>query len=419
MWRAFAIALLVALLMAAPAVGATVDVPKRATLVLVGERADAAGGAVARAGDVNGDGHPDIVVGAPLADPHGRRDAGAAYVVFGPLPRGRLALSRLGDRGFRIDGAAALPPGLERYAGAGFSVAAAGDMNGDGRTDVLFVTAYGGSFVVYGKADSAPVDLAAVGAAGFPVYAHWPVGDLNGDGVPDFAGQFDIENDEEIGALWIRYGTATGAVDGFTVVGSIGGADVGWATAAAGDVNRDGFGDLLTSASGLDAVLVIFGARQGHDIGIDPTRRFPGRIVYAPERRHQFGHSLARYGRGFVAGAPGPTLERGHRGAAWIMPAAGKPVRLDGPRTGGPAGFAVSVPGDLLGGPAAEVLVVARGRWHGAAKSLLFDRAGRRLRTYVGAVNAGRVRAAVAGVGRGDLLFGSPGEGAAYLLTRP
>jgi hypothetical protein len=284
MWRAFAIALLVALLMAAPAVGATVDVPKRATLVLVGERADAAGGAVARAGDVNGDGHPDIVVGAPLADPHGRRDAGAAYVVFGPLPRGRLALSRLGDRGFRIDGAAALPPGLERYAGAGFSVAAAGDMNGDGRTDVLFVTAYGGSFVVYGKADSAPVDLAAVGAAGFPVYAHWPVGDLNGDGVPDFAGQFDIENDEEIGALWIRYGTATGAVDGFTVVGSIGGADVGWATAAAGDVNRDGFGDLLTSASGLDAVLVIFGARQGHDLGIDPTRRFPGRIVYAPER---------------------------------------------------------------------------------------------------------------------------------------
>jgi hypothetical protein len=48
---------------------------------------------------------------------------------------------------------------------------------------------------------------------------------------------------------------------------------------------------------------------------------------------------------------------------------------------------------------------------HGAAKSLLFDRAGRRLRTYVSTVNARRMRALAAGVGHGDLLFGSPGEG--------
>ncbi len=424
MWRA--IALLVVLLMAAPAAaGATVDVPKRATLVLTGQRSDAVGGAVARAGDVNGDGHPDIVVGAPLADPHGRRDAGAAYVVFGPLRHGRLSLAALGDRGFRIDGAVPLPPAERRYAGSGFSVAAAGDVNRDGRADLLFVTRQGGAFVVFGKADSAPVDLAALGPAGFSLPANWPAGDMNGDRVPDFVLSFDIDFDEELGALAIEYGNRAGVAEGFTVVGAIGGVDVGWAAAPAGDVNRDGFGDLLASALGIDAVLVLYGARHGDDLRIDPAEPFSGRIVYAPRRGRQFGYSLARYGRGFVAGAPGPTLQPGHRGGAWIVPARGTPVRLDGPRTGGPAGLAVDVPGDLLGGPAPEVLVVARGRWHGPAKSLLFDRTGRRLRTYTGAVNAGRVRAPVAGVGdvaggrRPDVLFGSPGEGVAYLLTRP
>jgi hypothetical protein len=279
--------------------------------------------------------------------------------------------------------------------------------------------------VVFGKDGSAPVDLAALGPGGFQLSAHWPAGDMNGDRVPDFVLSFDIESDEELGALAIMYGTPTGVVDGFSVVGAIGGVDVGWAAARAGDVNGDGFGDLLASASGIDAVLVLYGAREADDVRIDPTKPFPGRIVYAPRRGHRFGYSLARYGRGFVAGAPGRTLLPGHRGGAWIVPLSGKPVRLAGPRTGGPAGLAVDVPGDLLGGPAPEVLVVARGRWHGPAKSLLFDRTGRRLRTYAGAVNAGRVRAPVAGVGdvaggrRPDVLFGSPGEGVAYLLTRP
>jgi FG-GAP repeat/FG-GAP-like repeat len=426
MWRALALSVLLALALAAPAAAArTIDVRERASLVLVGEkRSDVAGASVAAAGDVNGDGHADVIVGAPLADPLGRQDAGSAYVIFGPAPRGRLELGALGRRGFRIDAPA--PPS---WPIANFRVAAAGDVNGDGRADVL-VSTRGGSFVVFGKRDEAPVDLAAIGSVGFALPAmslrgRWPAGDMNGDGVPDFALAFDIDFDEELGALSIMYGTPGGVVDGFTAVGAIGGVDLGFAAAPAGDVNGDGFDDLLASASGIDAVVILYGRRQATDLRIDPAKPFPGRIIRAPRPGRWFGFALARYGRGFVAGAPGPTLRPGHRGAAWIVPATGEPVRLDGPRSGGPAGIAVDVPGDVLGGPAREVLVIARGRFHGRAKSLLFDRRGLRLRTYVGAVNAGWRRAPAAGIGdvgggpRPDLLFGSPGESRAYLVTRP
>src|SRR4051812_20453874 len=64
-----------------------VDVAADADAVVSGAAAgDRTGWSLAAAGDVNGDGVPDMAVGAPLADPAGRRDAGAVYVVFGRRP---------------------------------------------------------------------------------------------------------------------------------------------------------------------------------------------------------------------------------------------------------------------------------------------------------------------------------------------
>src|SRR5919204_4030967 len=105
------VAAFVTLVAASPAVAArTVSVPRKASIVLRGEaRGDLAGGSVARAGDVNGDGRGDVIVGAPLADPRGRRDAGSAYVVFGGKKYGRVRLGALGTIGFRIDGAVPNP----------------------------------------------------------------------------------------------------------------------------------------------------------------------------------------------------------------------------------------------------------------------------------------------------------------------
>jgi Ca2+-binding RTX toxin-like protein len=117
---------------------------------------DRAGGSVSSAGDVNGDGLADILVGAKNDDPNGA-DSGAAFVVYGKNSTGRVELSDVdnGTGGFAIRGVGAGDQ-------AGVSVSAAGDLNGDGVGD-LIVGAYhdepngadsGAAFVIFGGAQA-------------------------------------------------------------------------------------------------------------------------------------------------------------------------------------------------------------------------------------------------------------------------
>ena len=137
---------------------------------LSGEAAgDQSGRSVASAGDVNGDGFADLIVGAPL--PTAWRDSGASYVVFGKASgfAANIDLSALdGSNGFKLSGVAA----DDR---SGSSVASAGDVNGDGFAD-LIVGAYGAdphgansgaSYVVFGKASgfAANIDLSSLATA--------------------------------------------------------------------------------------------------------------------------------------------------------------------------------------------------------------------------------------------------------------
>jgi flagellin-like hook-associated protein FlgL len=117
---------------------------------------DASGISVSGAGDVNGDGLADLIVGAPA------NGAGESTVVFGKADSTAVELSNVGHYGFVINGNAAGSNTL-----SGYSVSGAGDVNGDGFAD-LIVGAYGANSnrgetsVVFGKADSTTVELSAI-----------------------------------------------------------------------------------------------------------------------------------------------------------------------------------------------------------------------------------------------------------------
>ena len=88
------------------------------------------GDAVSGAGDFNGDGFADVAVGAPQSRAARREGAGATFVVFGARRPGKVDVRALGRRGFEIDGE-------QEFANFGEALAPLGDVNGDGRGDLL------------------------------------------------------------------------------------------------------------------------------------------------------------------------------------------------------------------------------------------------------------------------------------------
>ena len=164
---------------------------------------DRLGDSVSTAGDINGDDFDDLIVSAALADPNGNY-SGSSYVVFGKAAgfSAVMDLSSLdGSNGFRLDGGTA-------YDMAGSSVSNAGDINGDGFDDLIVGAPEnistpnsdysGSSYVIFGKASGfeAVTDLSSLnGSNGFRLdgvaeedYLGRSVsgaGDVNGDGFDD------------------------------------------------------------------------------------------------------------------------------------------------------------------------------------------------------------------------------------------
>jgi hypothetical protein len=257
--------------------------------------------AVDGAGDINGDGVDDLLIGAWGAAPHGVFHSGAAYVVFG-RPSGfpaELDLSSLlpgqggnGSEGFSLSGYA-------QNNDTGESVAGPGDVNADGIDDLLIGARQfdpsldrqnaGAVYVVFGRRSGFPPD--------FELHDLLP--DAGGDGS-----------------------------EGFVLVGFAAAEQAGRSVSGAGDVDGDGIDDLLIGAPGS-----------------------------SPERKHEAGQTYLVFGRSsafpaqFELGSLSP--DRGGDGSEGVI--------LTGVAPKDWSGTAVSRAGDVDGDGNADLLVGAFG----------------------------------------------------------
>lgn len=209
----------------------------------------ALGVSVSSAGDVNGDGYSDVIIGAPKYD-FQHADDGAAFVfpgtAFGLSLAGvRLAMSQAGAQ-------------------TGHSVNTAGDVNGDGYSDVVVGAPFydngqtdeGAAFVYYGSPSGIQTKASVIlegnqVGAGFGISVSM-AGSINGDQYSDLvvgAHLFDSGEQDE-GAAFVYYGSAAGIIasNSIKLESNQANARMGFSVAGAGDLEEDGFGDVIVGA---------------------------------------------------------------------------------------------------------------------------------------------------------------------------
>ncbi len=251
------------------------------------------GEAVSAAGDVNGDGYADVIVGSRLFDP-GVSDAGAALIYFGSAtpvvnPTPSVSLSS-----------------TQANAQFGANVASAGDVNGDGYADVLVgATQFdngenneGAAFVYLGGStiSAIPFRQLEVNQISAQLGFSLASGDFNRDGYSDvLVGSPAIDTTvADGGQVQLYFGgalTTDNTRDGFAFAGQ-GSGQMGHSVAT-GDVNGDGFADLITGQFGYDdgnvntgRVSIFFGGPGGFNATADET--IPGQVA-----DQRFGSSVA------------------------------------------------------------------------------------------------------------------------------
>jgi len=301
-----------------------------------------AGRSVDGAGDVNKDGYADIVIGAPFNSANGITYSGSAYVVFGAAGSQDVDLANLGSQGFAIDGGP--PPGNFfglSVAGAGdVNNDGMSDVVVGRPQDNTGTTYHGQAFVVFGRSGSAAVSVGQPDFGGFRIDGSpelsdlgWSIagaGDTNGDGRADV-----VVGSRFSGAVVVFGASDTNAVTasipgsrGFVIrpEGSCCQAQAGFSATGIGDVNMDGRADIALGAPGARAntgsVFVVFGKATGGSVDAADLRdrgfRIDGEVP-----GDNFGNGVAAVpsagtndSPGLLVGAPSA---RANSGSAYLL----------------------------------------------------------------------------------------------------
>jgi len=214
------------------------------------DESDAAGYGLA-AGDVDGDGFDDLLIGA-YNESSGGSSSGAAYLVKGPVSGHHSLVS-----------AHAKLLGSEAGAKAGVHLSISGDVDGDGLSDMLIgatsLDVGGGAYLQIGPV-TGELDLGSASAVllgygeGFSTGTVALVGDVDSDGFGDLlvGANADSSGGDGAGAAYLVYGPVSGTFDLYQadarMLGETPGDHAGSAVSPAGDVSGDGLPDMLVAA---------------------------------------------------------------------------------------------------------------------------------------------------------------------------
>jgi len=275
-------------------------------------------------GDVNGDGYDDLIISAYYASPNGKYRAGQSYVFFGN------STSALDGASWNADSANITINGTASSNYLGYSVAS-GDVNNDGYSD-LIIGAYvasansqplaGQAYVFFGNSTSAldgaswNADSANITINGTNTgdYLGWSVasGDVNGDSYSDLivgAGGSSPNGLDGAGQAYVFFGNSTSALDGKNwnstyanvTLNGTNAYDLLGSSVASGDVNRDGYSDLIIGACQANPTdlpptgqaYVFFGNNTSALDGKNWNSTYANVIITGTNAWDDFGYSVA------------------------------------------------------------------------------------------------------------------------------
>jgi hypothetical protein len=356
--------------------------PVAAILIESNQASASLGYSVASAGDLNGDGYSDVIIGAPFFD-NGQSDEGRALVYLG---------SATGINNI----AAATVESNQPSAYFGHAVASAGDVNGDGYSDVV-VGAYrydnpqldeGAAFVYHGSPTGLNTTVAALVESNqvnaYMGYFVAGAGSVNGDSFGDIvvgAPLYDNGQADE-GAAFVYHGSATGIniVPAAILEPDQVDARMGFSVSGAGDVNGDGYGDVIVGSYSFDNVEVDEGAAfiyHGSAGGIITT---PANILESNQANAYAGFAVSNAGdvngdgySDVIVGAynfDNPEMNEGvafiyHGSLAGINPAVA--ATLESNQVNAVLGYAVASAGDVNADGYSDVIAGAYGFDNGQA----------------------------------------------------